>query len=228
LTFNVIVQLVPAASVPSASMTVVVPGIAIIVPVQVVVKPFGVEITKPAGNVSVKATPVRFTTGSGFASVRVKVVVLSSGMLTSPKLLLMVGGIATFNVAVAVFPLPTFEVTVTLFVFVPVVVAVTLTLNVQDELGRVAPARPTVPEPAVAVIVPPPHEPVSPFGVETTTPEGSVSVKPISPRDAALGLATVKLKVEVPPGAITVGEKDLLIDGGIDKTFTAAVPVLEP
>ena len=99
-----------------ARLIVLVPPTAVMVPVQVVVKPGGVEMTRPDGNVSVKARPVRLTIGSLFLSVKVKVVVLSSGRLTSPKLLVMVGGIATVNTAVEVFPVPAFEVMVTLFV----------------------------------------------------------------------------------------------------------------
>ena len=52
---------------------------------------------------------------------------------------------------------------------------------------------------AVAVIVPPPQLPVSAFGVETTRPAGSASVKP-APVNVVerLGLSIVKLS-EVDP-----------------------------
>src|ERR1700724_1346367 len=70
---------------------------------------------------------------------------------------------------------------------VPAAMPVTLTVKLHGVTpARVAPERLTVPEPAVAVIVPPPHEPVSPLGVETTSPEGSVSVNPIPLRDVPL------------------------------------------
>jgi hypothetical protein len=60
--------------------------------------------------------------------------------------------------------------------FVPELVAVTFTVNVQDALAaRVAPESEMLDDPATAVIAPPPHEPVRPFGVETTRPDGSVS-----------------------------------------------------
>ena len=51
-----------AAMVPPERLIVLVPAVAVIVPApQVPVKPFGVEITRPAGNVSLNATPVSAT-----------------------------------------------------------------------------------------------------------------------------------------------------------------------
>ena len=101
------------------------------------------------------------------------------------------------------FPVPPFvDVTVTLLLFTPAVVPVTLTENVQEApAAKVAPERVTLPEPATAVIVPPPQLPVRPLlGVDTTRPAGSVSVKatPVNAR-AAFGLLIVKLKVVVSP-----------------------------
>jgi hypothetical protein len=105
---------------------------------------------------------------------------------------------------------------VTLFVFKPADVAVTLTLNVQEALAaRVAPLKLTVPEPAVAIIVPPPHDPVSPFGVETTSPAGKVSVNAMLVAELVeSGFIMVKLRIVLPPTVIVVGEKLLLITGG--------------
>jgi hypothetical protein len=73
------------------------------------------------------------------------------------------------------------------------VTPVTFTEKVQlADAAGVAPDRLTEPEPAVAVIVPAPHEPVSPFGVVTTRPAGNVSVNPTPLSDVvALGLLTV-------------------------------------
>ena len=51
--------------------------------------------------------------------------------------------------------------------------------------ARVALARLMTFVAGVAVIVPPPHEPVSPLGVEITRPAGSVSLKP-TPFSAAV------------------------------------------
>jgi hypothetical protein len=61
----------------------------------------------------------------------------------------------------------------------PAVVPVTLTEKLHEPLAaRVAPNRVTTPLPAVAVIIPPPHEPDMTLGVDTTTPVGSESVNP--------------------------------------------------
>src|SRR5436853_251649 len=109
------------------------------------------------------------------------------------------GAPSTVTVAFAVLPLPpSTDVTalVTLFL-TPAVVPVTFTLKVHVPFaGRVAPVRLIVPEPAVAVMVPPPHVPASPFGVATTSPAGRLSVKP-TPVSAvpAFGLARLKVRL---------------------------------
>jgi hypothetical protein len=98
---------------------------------------------------------------------------------------------------------------------------------VQDaDAASVAPERETVPLPAVAVIVPPPQEPVSPFGVAMRRPEGNVSVKP-TPESAvdAFGLAIVKLKLVDPPAGILAAPKDFAIVGGA-ATMSEAEAVL--
>src|SRR5258708_4812485 len=60
---------------------------------------------------------------------------------------------------------------------VPELVAVTLRENVQEaDPASDAPDRPAELPPAVAVMLPPPHDPDRPFGVATTNPAGNVSV----------------------------------------------------
>ena len=62
VTFTANVHELFAAMVPPERLIVLVPAVAVIVPApQVPVKPFGVEITRPAGNVSLNATPVSAT-----------------------------------------------------------------------------------------------------------------------------------------------------------------------
>ena len=69
--------------------------------------------------------------------------------------------------------------------FVPALVPVTLTLKIHEAFdASVAPVKFTLPEPLVAVTVPPPQLPVRPFGVATRRPAGSESVKP-TPLSAA-------------------------------------------
>jgi len=108
------------------------------------------------------------------------------------------GGGTTRIVVRAAFPAPP-SVELTALVVLrkfPVAIASTFTLKMQLALGsNVAPDRLTTPEPAVAVMVPPPQLPNNPFGVATANPAGSVSVKPIpvSVR-ARLGLFKTKFR----------------------------------
>ena len=102
----------------------------------------------------------------------------------------------------------------TLFL-VPTVVPVTFTVIVQDDAptGRTPVASATLPDAAVAVTVPP-QVFTSPFGVETTSPAGSVSVKatPVS-AVARLGLVRVNVSVVVPLTVMLGAPKALEIVG---------------
>src|SRR5262249_2712199 len=149
------------------------------------------------------------------------------------KLLAMAGGDGGFtvSVALAVLPVPPLvEVTAeVVLVSAPVVVPVTLSENVQLVLAaRVAPERLTLPLPAVAVMVPPPHEPVRPLGVATRSPAGNASVNPTPvSATAGVGFGIVKVSDDVPPAGIDAGAKLLSIvggDGGV--TVSVAVAVL--
>ena len=136
----------------------------------------------PVGNVSVKATPVSGSTlPAGLVIVNVREVVAFRAIEVGLNALAIEGGASTLIEAVAVPPLPpSVEVTLpVVLVFSPAVVPVTFTEKVQELLpASVAPDKLTPPPPAVAEIVPPPHEPVRPLGVATTRPAGNVSVKP--------------------------------------------------
>jgi hypothetical protein len=145
----------------------------------------------PVGSVSLNATPVSATAlAAGLVMVKVNEVVAFSAIVEGLNILAIEGGATTLMLAEAVPPVPpSVEVTfpVVLF-FCPAVVPVTFTEKVHELLAaRVAPDRLMTPVPAVAVIVPPPQEPVSPLGVEITSPAGKVSLKPI-PVSAAVGL----------------------------------------
>src|SRR6516165_8423837 len=88
------------------------------------------------------------------------------------------GWTTTFTDAVAGPSVPPLVEVTSLVVLVctPVRVPVTFTENVHDALAAsVAPVRVTSWDPAAALIAPPPHDPVSPLGVATTSPGGSVS-----------------------------------------------------
>jgi hypothetical protein len=138
------------------------------------------------------------------------------------------GGASTFTLADAVAPVPpSVDVTaeVTLF-WAPAVVPVTLTEKVQlTPAANTAPERLSELAPAVAVMVPPPQDPVSPLGVEIKRPEGRVSVKPIPCSVvAALLFNRVKLREVELPTAMLAAPNDLLMVGG-DTTVRLALAV---
>jgi hypothetical protein len=154
-------------------------AVAVQVPLQAL--PLPLANVKPVGNVSVNAILLmRDVFAAGLASENVSVVVPFTRIEFGENALLKVGGAMTVRVAEAVAPEPpSVEVTalVTLF-FVPAAVPVTLTANEQLEAAATCPPdRETDVAPAVAEMVPPPQEPVRPFGVATTRPAGSESVK---------------------------------------------------
>ena len=103
------VQLALAAKVPPERLITFVPCVAVIVPLpQEPVRPFGVEITKPAGSVSLKATPVSATVALGLVMVKLSEVEPFSGMLRAPNVLLIFGGPTTVIEAFEVLPVPAF------------------------------------------------------------------------------------------------------------------------
>jgi len=160
------------------------PATAVTVPPQSLLTPLGLATVRPAGKVSVKATPVSVTLGFGsllgFTIVKLTDTVVFCPAALAENDFVMVGGVAALTVidAVEVFPVPpSVEVACTLLTFTPIVVPVTLTENVHDALdARLAPDKLTEDAPGVAVIVPPPQVPVKPLGVATTRPDGRLSV----------------------------------------------------
>ena len=127
-------------------------------------------------------------------------------------------GPITVICADAVPPFPaSVEVTapVTLFC-APAVAPATFTAKVQEALAaRMAPDRLTLFEPAAAVIVPPPQLPLNPFGIDTVSPAGRASVKPIPLREiAALGFDRLKLSVVLPFNAMLAAPNAFEMVGG--------------
>ena len=135
----------------------------------------------PAGIASVNPTPVSETVfAAGLVIVKVKDEVPFTAMVVGLNAFAIDGGATTVTEAEAVAPLPPsvdVMLPVTLF-WTPAAVPVTLTENEQVvPAASAAPERLTTPVPAVAVIVPPPQDPLNPLGVETVNPAGSVSLK---------------------------------------------------
>src|SRR5215470_3582224 len=154
-------------------------AVVVTVPPQIVAE--ALATVKPVGSVSVNARPVSETVfAAGLVIVNVSEVVAFNAMLEGWNTLAIDGGATTLMLAEAVPPVPpSVELTFPVVLFCsPAAVPVTFTEKVQELLAaRVAPDRLITFVPAVAVIVPPPQEPVRPFGVETTRPAGSVSLK---------------------------------------------------
>jgi|SRR5580765_5405571 len=104
LTENVQEEL--AAIVPAVKLMMFVPAVAVSVPApQLPVTPLGVEITRPAGSVSVKATPLAATVLL-FWMVKLREVEPFSGMLAAPNALMITGGATTVMEAFEMLPVP--------------------------------------------------------------------------------------------------------------------------
>jgi hypothetical protein len=145
------------------------------------------------------------------------------------------GGATTVSEAVLlVAPVPDSVEIIALVVlsFVPAVVPVTATVNMQADPGageavNVPPDKPTLLLPAIAVIVPLPHEPVT-FGVAaTTSPAGRLSVNPTPVRPLVVfELPIVKLNVLIEFSGILAGLNAFVIVGltgtGLTVTTVAA------
>src|SRR5882724_5729541 len=150
--------------------------------------------------------------------VKVNDIVPFSGTVAAPNALMITGGPATVTLAFDVLPGPlSVAVTCTLLFCIPTAVPFTFTLTVHEApAARVAPARLAEPEPAVAVIVPPPHDPANPFGVATTRPAGRLSVNamPVSTMVLVAGLVMVKVKLVDPLRGIVNALNNLVMVGG--------------
>jgi hypothetical protein len=126
-----------AASVPPENVMVLGAVVETMPPPQAAVGP-AVGTVIPAGSVSVNAIPVRPSEAFGFVILNVSVLVWPSRMLDGENDFIIVGAVATANVAIAPVALvpPLVELTVDVRLFLtPAVVPVTVTLNVQLPLA---------------------------------------------------------------------------------------------
>src|SRR5262249_59867312 len=124
VTFTLNVHELLAAIVPPDKLITLVPCVAVIVPApQEPLSPLGVEITSPAGSVSLKATPLRATVVLLFWMVKLKLVEPFNKIEAAPNALLITGGPTTVIEAFEALPVPpSVEVTWTLLLFTPAVV----------------------------------------------------------------------------------------------------------
>jgi len=223
-----------AASVPADRLADEAPPAAVAVPPHVLVTPLGVASSNPAGRLSVNVSPVSGNPALGFWIVKVKLVTPPRGLVAAPNALLIVGGLATVRLAVAVLPVPPLVELTAPVVFVnrPEAVPVTFTTTVHVVLGvaMFPPLRLMPLDPATAVTVPP-HRLAKPFGVATSKPAGSVSANaiPLTAVAFAAGLVIVKVKAVVPFKGMDGTAKAFAMAGGaITPMLADAVPPLPP
>src|SRR6476469_4272517 len=137
-------------------------AVVVSVPPQTVAE--ALATVKPVGSVSVNATQASDTAfAAGLVIVNVSDVVAFSPMRDGFKTLAIDGGATTLILAEAVPPVPpSVDVTLPVVLFcVPAAMPVTFTENVQEVLAaRLAPDKLITFVACVAVIVPPPQEPV--------------------------------------------------------------------
>src|SRR5580700_7007805 len=229
------VQELLVANVAPARMTDEDPAVAVIVPPpQEPANALGVATTRPAGRLSVNATPVNATAfATGLLMVKLSEVEPFNASVAAPNDLVITGGLATVTLAVAVLPVPPFvELTAPeVLVKFPDTEPVAFTVSVQLLLAAtVPPVSETLAEPATAVAVPP-QVLVSPLGVATTIPAGNVSenATPVSATALAAGFVIVKVSEVVALRATAVGLNALAIDGGATTARLAeAVPPVPP
>ena len=225
VTSTVTVQVLPTAMVPPLKLRLPVPEEAVNNGEPQSGEVFaleGVATTTLPGRMSLKLTPVRsWVLLGGLTSVKERVLVPLTVIELGLKALLIVGGAITVRMAEAVFPSPPFlEVTVPLVLSIaPPVVAVTVTVTVQVWLARIVPPDRLIQ--SVPDVTVPPH--CDGLGAEATiTPDGKVSLYATPVRGTWFpggyggpnGFVIVKVRVEVSPTAIVLGENTLLIEGG--------------
>ncbi len=228
LTFTENVQPRLAAMLPPLRLTTFVPATAVIVPLpQDPANPLGLSMAKPAGRVSVNATPVNGIVGLGFWMANVSDVEAFSGIDAAPKLLLIAGGPTTVIPAVDVLPGPPWtDVTWTVLTFSPTVVPCTLTDTVQESVGcSVPPDRLMEFAPATAVIVPP--QLLLTFGVDaTTSPAGRLSVN-ATVSATKFGFDRLNVRDVVPFSRIVAAPNVFVMLGG-EATINVAVLLVTP
>jgi len=219
-----------AARLPPVRLMEPDPAAAVVVPPQLLVSLFGVATTSPAGSVSLKATPVSAIDAFGFEMLKVSEVEPFSRMLAAPKAFVIVGGVATVKLAVAVLPVPPLvEVTFpVVLVYCPAAAPVTVTENWQVPPAAIVAPESEIPVGLVVVSVPPQTVEVL---FATVNPVGSVSVNATPVRDTAFaaGLVMVNVSEVVAFRAMLLGLKTLAIDGGATTLIDAeAVPPVPP
>jgi hypothetical protein len=180
---------------------------------------------RPAGNVSVNATPDSAATVFAFAKLKAITEVSPTAMEVGINDLVMVGAVgATVMVAVLlVLPVPPcVELTaVVVLLLTPALAPVTVTLIVQEEIAAITPPVKVSKLPPETTRLPP-QTAVVPFTAVRPAGSGSVKATPVK-LTVLLGLLITKLNVAVPAKGIAEVENDLLMVGGALTTMTAVL-----
>lgn len=134
------VQEVFAAKEPLDKLIKLEPAVAVLVPPQVLLNPFGVATTRPAGKVSEKANPLSDEL-LGLVTVNVNTLELFKGIVDGLKALVNEGGPITVNEAEAGLPGPlsVLEGAVVTLFLIPPEVPFILKLKVHELLGTKSP-----------------------------------------------------------------------------------------
>jgi len=216
----------------------VLPAVAVTVPLHVFCTS-GVPATfTPLGKLSVKATPVRESPLLGFVIVKVSVEVPFTAIGSGEKALLILGGSSTVRLSLAVDPVrdtgPVAVGVPVVFVTAPAVELVTFITTWQLEPDAIEAAlNRTAPSPAAdavsSVFVTVPHAPGVKLKVVfcSVIPAGKVSstFTVVNAPGLPLGLLSVKVRVVLPPLAIVVAPKALVNVGAV-YTFKVSLAVL--
>ena len=230
VTFTLTAHELLAAIVPPLKLMVVSPAAGANVPPHVLLEPGTAATCRPAGKVSLTATPLKAVPVLGLVMVKVRVEVPPTEVVVGEKALLILGGATTVSVTVLLLePVPpSVEVTAPVVLdLVPAVLPVTFTLMVQGLLSAILPPlRLMLLLAAVAVSVPP-HVLLAPFGVATTSPETRVSEK-ATPLKAVpvLGLVMVNVTLVEPLSGILLAPNALVMVGGATTVRAAVLLVL--
>lgn len=212
---TVIVQKLFAATVPPDKLMLLPPAVALTDPLQPFTTPGVLETTRPAGRLSVKATPVNASPFE-LLILNVTVVFPPTGIAVGLKVLRILGGATTVRLAVDELPVPpSVEVTgPAVFVRTPAAFPVTLTEILHDVFAAMdPPLRLMSLDPAVAVTVPL-QVFVTPGVAATTKPVGRASKNATPVSGIPFEFEIWKLTVVVPPRGIIGEPKVLRIAGG--------------
>jgi len=229
VTFTVTAHELLAEIVPPLRLIEVLPAVAVNVPpLHVLVAPGVAATCRPAGKLSVTATPLKAVPVLGLVMVNVMVDVPPTEVLVGEKALLMLGGATTVTLAVLLLaPVPpSVELTApVVLVFNPALVPVTLTITLQELLAAsLPPLRLMLVLPAVAPIKVPPQ--VLETDEATASPDGRLSpnARPDNPT-VGFGLLMLTVSVVEPFSGMLEAPNAFEIVGGAT-TVMLAVPAL--